>query len=97
MSPSGIFRSVAVLSLILATAVLQESEAHPNCVGDVAPRDVGANFCSYDDHLWGDGLCCDAAQEGVIEADLDASAVTGACREVYQEVRETAPEGFYHG
>jgi len=89
MSPSGNRAVATVLTLISAPWVFRQAQAHPNCIGDFSPPDVKANFCSYTDDLWGDGFCCNAAEENAIKADVDASGATGDCKTMYQEVRET--------
>ncbi len=90
MSPSGSRGLAAVLTLISTTCVFRQADSHPNCIGDTSPLDVEAGFCSYDDNLWGDGFCCNAAEENAIEADLNASGATDDCKEWYKEVRETS-------
>lgn len=78
--------AVAVIALT-ASNVVQQAEAHPNCVGDFAPElDISSDFCPNDNK---DGFCCDGNQEAAIKLTFDAAALTGRCAEMYQEVRSS--------
>lgn len=84
--PNRALAAVAVFALT-ATNVVQQTEAHPNCIGDFAPDLSGdSGFCPNE---YDDGFCCSGAQEVGIEVDYDAAVAAGAtgrCAEMYQEV-----------
>lgn len=85
-SPSSRALAAVVAAFALtATNVVQQAEAHPNCLGDFAPdNDVSSSFCPADNP---DGFCCTPQQETAIETNYNNAGATGRCAEMYQEVR----------
>ena len=87
MAPSSnrALAAVAAAFALTATNVVQQAQAHPNCVGDFAPdTDPSSSFCPADNP---DGFCCTPQQETAIEANYNSAGVTGRCAEMFLEVR----------
>lgn len=86
--------AVVAAFCLAATNVVQQAEAHPNCLGDFAPDlSADAQFCP-DTNV--DGFCCNGPQEASIQANYDLAGATGACADLYEEVCTRARFSLSH-
>jgi len=89
MAPWDNVASVTIC-ILLWSHVLQQAEAHPNCINDASPsRNVKPRFCPSFDQ----GFCCDPAQEADIQRQYSAADATGRCAAMFKEVRGTTQNG----